>query len=762
MDDAPPYTGAYQTGVRRSRGLDNSPTDAHDLTSQQQLERFTKIQHERLSNLQRFSLLGDGERGAPDSAVDRASSLSNSALLSSLAAAGAGGLNSEDLLVRLSNLSQGVGGVGAGGVGAGGGGAGGVGAGGVGAGGVGARAFGSLGGGLVGVFGGAHSGGSQQAFSTGLPSFATGAGARANLTGSSPLGSMIGSEEGHGSRLTGDLLGLGRLSNLSAGLGARLTALGSSSGSDLPRNSKLDLRFTGIPSNLGFGALAKAGLGSSGYDDELGGYSAAAALASGADMGGSGQGGAGIGGAGGWRGSAGTLGSLYDNLTQGRSSGPGLANGLGAGSGSKPLPLKGELDRAVLQQQQLHLHMLEQQQQHLVQQQQPKQLVRHQQQHLVRQHQQMLQRRNEALQLEAAAAASRASTSKPSGADSGKGKESAKEGLQQDDEQQEEDVAEEGGKGAGEPPTKAPAKANAAGAGVAGVAGAAGAAAATTTATAPSAGAPRAAGSIRKRPPRPEYIVGLNSLDLFMSFTSEYTSPTNPNEMLFDTSEILGRECYEAWINTRRAGLKKPEESFRRALTAHVTGADRRRPFPPDVEKSLLVELRRQQTWPCFEGRAGASDDRAIKIGEQGFRTMGYHEKNAYDLAEAQAAATSALGFSAESPALDNSFLPGGNAAAYNLPYPSQRPPYLNEQQLQMLLTNEVRRVKDALEEGHQVHPSLEQLNASRASVMQLFDMPRLASGADANDAFQAAKRKASDLDLQAISGKRPWGPNAL
>lgn len=144
---------------------------------------------------------------------------------------------------------------------------------------------------------------------------------------------------------------------------------------------------------------------------------------------------------------------------------------------------------------------------------------------------------------------------------------------------------------------------------------------------------PTAGLQLRAKREAPQFIKGLNSLDLFLSFVEEYSDGSG--RVVIDTSQILSRACYDAWIKTRRNVLKKPEESFRRALTAHVTGADRRRPFPENVEKSLLTELRKQQTWACFAGRQ-STDGRDCKIGEQGFRTMGYHEKKAYDAADAE------------------------------------------------------------------------------------------------------------------------------
>ncbi|GBG29529.1 Guanine nucleotide-binding protein-like 1 [Hondaea fermentalgiana] len=133
-----------------------------------------------------------------------------------------------------------------------------------------------------------------------------------------------------------------------------------------------------------------------------------------------------------------------------------------------------------------------------------------------------------------------------------------------------------------------------------------------------------------------ELSAGLHSLELFLRFVKEYPDPKDPSRNIIDTSQILSSECYESWIATRRGSLKKPEESFRRALTAHVTGADRRRPFPPHIEASLLVELRKQKTWACFEGRMSQNENKPIKIGEQGFRTHGYHERKASDVKESQ------------------------------------------------------------------------------------------------------------------------------
>lgn len=101
-----------------------------------------------------------------------------------------------------------------------------------------------------------------------------------------------------------------------------------------------------------------------------------------------------------------------------------------------------------------------------------------------------------------------------------------------------------------------------------------------------------------------------SSYTVFMSFVDLETN---------DASGILSPECYLKWVSTRKSTLKQPEESFRRVLTAHVCGLIGRKPFPADVEASLLVCLRRKEVWPCFKGSA-------VTIGIKGFRKTGFHE----------------------------------------------------------------------------------------------------------------------------------------
>uniref|UniRef100_A0A7S3PJ81 Uncharacterized protein n=1 Tax=Aplanochytrium stocchinoi TaxID=215587 RepID=A0A7S3PJ81_9STRA len=85
-----------------------------------------------------------------------------------------------------------------------------------------------------------------------------------------------------------------------------------------------------------------------------------------------------------------------------------------------------------------------------------------------------------------------------------------------------------------------------------------------------------------------------------------------------DASTVISKECFNKWVKTRKDKPKCPEESFRRALTAHLVGRDLRRPFPAEAETSILQVIRQKKPWACFEGS---------NIGVQGFKQMGYHER---------------------------------------------------------------------------------------------------------------------------------------
>lgn len=119
-----------------------------------------------------------------------------------------------------------------------------------------------------------------------------------------------------------------------------------------------------------------------------------------------------------------------------------------------------------------------------------------------------------------------------------------------------------------------------------------------------------------------------NSLDVFLTFCKYYRDARESGSglLVVDAKDILSRECFEMWLSTRQRALKKPEESYRKTVTAHTQGSDGRKPFPIEVERGLLVDLRRQEVWNCYAGRTNAQGER-VSIGLQGFRGLGYHEK---------------------------------------------------------------------------------------------------------------------------------------
>ena len=95
-----------------------------------------------------------------------------------------------------------------------------------------------------------------------------------------------------------------------------------------------------------------------------------------------------------------------------------------------------------------------------------------------------------------------------------------------------------------------------------------------------------------------------------------------------DTSGILSLSCYKAWLQSRKRIPGDPQKTFRKTIQAHCRGSDKRRPFPEEVEKSLLLNLRQHDPWRFFDDNSAGS----MGIGgkerrkESGFRKLGYHE----------------------------------------------------------------------------------------------------------------------------------------
>jgi len=112
------------------------------------------------------------------------------------------------------------------------------------------------------------------------------------------------------------------------------------------------------------------------------------------------------------------------------------------------------------------------------------------------------------------------------------------------------------------------------------------------------------------------------SLEIFMKFVKR--TPDGD----YDVSRILSRECYEAWLESRRAVPKSPEQAFRKSIVARITCSNEGTiPFLPQVEANLIKILRRSEVWPCFRNRINAKNNKPIKIGLKRCSAIGFHER---------------------------------------------------------------------------------------------------------------------------------------
>lgn len=125
---------------------------------------------------------------------------------------------------------------------------------------------------------------------------------------------------------------------------------------------------------------------------------------------------------------------------------------------------------------------------------------------------------------------------------------------------------------------------------------------------------------------RTSYLA-INQSGLAYQIFMRHVQQDNENDTA-DASQVFSKQCFEEWLNTRLTPLKNPFESYRRALLAHVTGLDGRKPFPPSVEQDILRIVRISSIWPCFEGHT-LPNGRPVQVGIYGFRGYGYWEKNA-------------------------------------------------------------------------------------------------------------------------------------
>lgn len=115
-------------------------------------------------------------------------------------------------------------------------------------------------------------------------------------------------------------------------------------------------------------------------------------------------------------------------------------------------------------------------------------------------------------------------------------------------------------------------------------------------------------------PPSPPGIqVQVSSFEVFLEFL------TINKDGSYNADKIFSKQCYHRWLATRQKVPKLPEESFRRAITAHIRGTNGRKPFSEAQERAVLKILRKRERWNCFDSEQN--------IGKLGYQKLGFHEE---------------------------------------------------------------------------------------------------------------------------------------
>jgi len=85
------------------------------------------------------------------------------------------------------------------------------------------------------------------------------------------------------------------------------------------------------------------------------------------------------------------------------------------------------------------------------------------------------------------------------------------------------------------------------------------------------------------------------SIRVFRRFISKVQNADG--SYTYDASDVIGKECYEAWLNSRSEPPNEPEKVFQRSLTSHLTSSDGRQPFSPEEEEAVLKVVRCKRIW---------------------------------------------------------------------------------------------------------------------------------------------------------------------
>lgn len=113
-----------------------------------------------------------------------------------------------------------------------------------------------------------------------------------------------------------------------------------------------------------------------------------------------------------------------------------------------------------------------------------------------------------------------------------------------------------------------------------------------------------------------------NTVNLLLRFARQHADGS------WDASGLLSRECFEAWVASKRGEPKKVELNFKEAVLGMLRGKScSKTTLPVEMQEALLGEVRQKRVWPCFAGRAD-EEGNPVTIGATGFRGKAEFQAN--------------------------------------------------------------------------------------------------------------------------------------
>jgi hypothetical protein len=113
-----------------------------------------------------------------------------------------------------------------------------------------------------------------------------------------------------------------------------------------------------------------------------------------------------------------------------------------------------------------------------------------------------------------------------------------------------------------------------------------------------------------------------NTVNLLLRFAQQRADGS------WDASGLLSRECFEAWVASKRGEPKKAEHNFKEAVLGMLRGKScSKTTLPVEMQEALLAEVRQKRVWPCFEGRLD-EEGNPVTIGATGFRGKAEFQAN--------------------------------------------------------------------------------------------------------------------------------------